>query len=177
MESDLTNDDLHKEMLMAWTPVHGFPGYSVNTLGQVQRDRSGRIQSPAVNQFGTVYVGMYRDFHKFHRSLAKLVADTFLDPPRDTAFDTPINLDGDRYNCSIANLMWRPRWFAIQYHHQFKERYVRPIEEELRARETQEVFPGSWEAACRYGLLERDVVLSVENHAPVWPSYIHFYLA
>jgi hypothetical protein len=95
-------------------------------------------------------------------------------PDRSEAFDTPINLDGDRFNCCLQNLMWRPRWFAVQYNRQFRERYDRPIEVPLKAADTKEVFPNSLAAAIRYGLLERDVVLSIEHNTLTWPTYQKF---
>lgn len=165
-----------------WRPVPGFPGYSINPLGQVRRDANGRLLIPRYNQYGVPYVGFMRtyvsvDFPKkqYIRSLPKLVALTFLDPPSDI-FDTPIQIDGDTSNCRVDNLMWRPRWYAVLYKRQFEERYDHPIHIPVRARNEKERFPNSLEAACRYGLLEREVVLSIQNHTPAWPTYQQFEL-
>jgi hypothetical protein len=38
------------------------------------------------------------------------------------------------------------------------------------------VFDDSLAAACRYGLLEREVVLSILNQTPAWPTYQTFEL-
>jgi hypothetical protein len=161
----------HKEEPpMEWKPVRGFPGYSVNPLGQVRRDSSGRCLHPKVNQYGVPYVGLMRDWEQKHRSLALLVANAFL-PRALEAFDTPINLDGDRFNCAVDNLMWRPRWFAVQYNRQFRERYPHPIEYPIRDTKANEVLPDSLEVAKRYGLLEKDVVLSILNRTYTWPTY------
>ena len=174
-----------------WVPVEGFDGYSVNPLGQVRRDAVNRLLEIRFNQQGVPYVGlMRRDWDRpqawgeiIHypnqqhvRSLPKLVARAFLPTPSDI-FDTPIQLDGDRANCRADNLMWRPRWFAVRYNQQFKERYPHPIEGPIRALEDENVFPDSLTAACFYGLLEREVVLSVHNKVPVWPTYQMFELA
>lgn len=159
-----------------WTLVRGFPLYSVNTLGQVRRDDFDRLVTPQANQTNSVYVPLMRD-HKLHqRSLALIVARAFLPPPVPP-FNTPINLDGDRWNCHVDNLMWRPLWFARKYHRQFREPYESPINTPLKARDDKEVFGGSFEAACRYGLLERDVVLSVYHNTYAWPTYQIFELA
>lgn len=158
-----------------WVPVQGFPGYSVNPLGQVRKDSNGRVLHTRLNQYGVPYVGLMRDWRQCIRSLPRLVATAFLPTPNEI-FDTPINLDGDRTNCHIDNLMWRPRWYAIYYVSQFKDRYMNPINVPVRAVETREVFPNSLEAACRYGLLEREVVLSVLNQTPTWPTYQQFEL-
>jgi len=159
-----------------WVNIQGFPGYSVNPLGQVQNDSTGRVLHTRLNQYGVPYVGLMRDWRQCIRSLPRLVAQAYLPPPSEI-FDTPINLDGDRTNCAVDNLMWRPRWYAVYYVNQFKEPYVNPIRTQVRAIESQEVFPDSLSAACRYGLLEREVVLSVLNKTPTWPTYQTFELA
>lgn len=158
-----------------WHPVPGFPGYSVNPLGQVMRDSTGRLLVPRYNQYGVPYVGLMRSWQQCIRSLPRLVARAFLQPPSDI-FDTPIQIDGDPANCRIDNLMWRPRWYAILYKRQFEERYDRPLNSPIHAVNEGEHFSNSLEAACRYGLLEREVVLSILNRTPAWPTYQYFEL-
>lgn len=164
-----------------WRPIDGFPGYSVNPLGQVRNDTTQRILVPRFNQYGVPYVGMMRDWEQCARSLPRLVARAFLPKPNEI-FDTPIQIDGDRGNCRADNLMWRPRWYAVKYNRQFDgERYENPIEAPVRAideRANQEtIFPDSLTAACTFGLLEREVVMSVFNQTPAWPTYQMFELA
>lgn len=157
--------------MVDWVPIQGFPGYSVNPLGQVRRDRSGRVLRPKVNQYGVPYIGLMRDWDQKQRSLPLLVANTFLERGPLDAFDTPINLDGNRLNCSVENLMWRPRWFAVLYNQQFRDRYHSPIEAPIRDETEEEVLQGSLAVSMRYGLLERDVVLSILNRTYAWPTY------
>jgi hypothetical protein len=104
-----------------------------------------------------------------------MVALAFLENPTDI-FDTPIQLDGDPLNCRADNLMWRPRQYAVLYKRQFKERYDHPINEPIHAINEREKFPNSLTAACRYGLLEREVVLSILNRTPAWPTMQRFEL-
>jgi len=159
-----------------WVPIEGFPGYSINPLGQVVRDSTGRLLIPRYNQDGVPYVGLMREWSQCIRSLPRLVAMAFLQSPSEI-FDTPIQIDGDRSNCRADNLMWRPRWYAVLYNRQFtKERYEAPIDEPIRAINERERFPDSLSAACRYGLLEREVVLSIVNNTPAWPTYQSFEL-
>lgn len=158
-----------------WVPVQGFLGYSVNPLGQVRNDSTGRVLHTRLNQYGVPYVGLTREWRQCIRSLPKLVASAFIPPPNDV-FDTPINLDGDRTNCRIDNLLWRPRWYAVYYVNQFKKRYHNPIEAPIRVVDTEEEFPNSLAAACCYGLLEREVVLSILNRTLAWPTYQQFEL-
>ena len=158
-----------------WVPVAGFPGYSINPLGQVSRDSTGRLLMPRYNQYGVPYVGLMRDWQQCSRSLPLLVARAFLPRPSNI-FDTPIQIDGDRSNCKADNLMWRPRWYAIQYNRQFEDRYDKAINAPIRAVNEGERFSNSLDAACRYGLLEREVVLSIVNRTPAWPTYQYFEL-
>lgn len=157
-----------------WSPISGFSGYSISTLGRVRRDVSGRILGVKVNQYGVPYVGLMRDDDQKQRSLALLVAKTFL-PAASDFFDTPINLDGDRFNCEIDNLMWRPRWFAVRYNQQFTQgRLPEAIGAPVRAVDTGEVFDTSFDAACRYGVLEHDLVQSIKHNTLTWPNYMRF---
>jgi hypothetical protein len=160
---------------MDWVPVEGFPGYSINPLGQVAKDSTGRLLIPRYNQYGVPYVGLMREWQQCSRSLPRLVARAFLPAPSDI-FDTPIQLDGNRSNCRVDNLMWRPRWYAVQYNRQFENRYDHPINSPVREIHDRERFPNSFAAACRYGLLEREVVLSILNRMPTWPTYQYFEL-
>ena len=159
--------------MVEWVPIEGFPKYSLNRLGQVRHNRSDRTLQPQVNQVGVPFVMLMKENDKhYSRSLPLLILKT-LDPNEgpDDPFDTPINLDGNRMNCELDNLMWRPRWFAIQYHQQFKDPFHTPINAPLRAIDEEEVHSCSLDVAKRYGLLERDVVLSVVNRTYVWPTY------
>jgi hypothetical protein len=160
-----------------WEPIQGFPGYSVSSFGRVRRDQTGRILRVKINQYGVPYIGIMNDYDQHQRSLALLVAKTFLPTPTE-AFDTPINLDGDRFNCAVYNLMWRPRWFAVKYNQQFTSKHYN-IPSELiggvvRAVDTGEVFGSLMEAARRYGLLERDIALAIYNNTVTWPNYMRF---
>lgn len=130
------------------------------------------------NQRGIVQVGMMKGHEQHKRSVALLVARAFLPDPNDGEevqhpFDTPINLDGDRTNNHRENLMWRPRWFAIAYHQQFKQR-VPQILLPIRETRTGEIFETSRHAAVQHGLLEREIVLAVLNRTFVFPTYQYF---
>lgn len=162
-------------MIENWVPVEGFPGYSVNPLGQVRKDSSKRILHTRINQYGVPYVGLMRDHRQCIRSLPRLVAKAFIPQPSEF-FDTPIALDGDRNNCAVENLMWRPRLYAIHYANQFDDPYPNPINAPILCLDTGETFSSSMEAAQRYGLLEREVVLSLLNRTVAWPTYQEFEL-
>jgi len=159
-----------------WMPIELFDDYSVSNFGRVRSDKSGRILSLNENQFGVVQVGLMRDGVQYHRSVPLLVAKSFIIQPSGP-FDTPINLDGDRTNNHVDNLVWRPRWFAVKYNRQFRYPYENPILVPVVDLKTGEVSENSFEAAKRYGLLEQDLVLSILNRTYVWPTYQEFGVA
>lgn len=165
-------------MTEEWIRVEGFPGYSVSPFGRVRNDRTGRILNTRRNQYCVPYVGMMREGrrHQCVRSLPLLVASTFIPQPRPH-WDTPINLDGDRNNCHVDNLAWRPRRVAEHYNNQFLDPYENPIMVSVRNAETDEEYPNSLAAACANGITEREVVLSILNNTPTWPTFQRFVVA
>lgn len=158
-----------------WEQIPEFPKYSVSPEGRVRNERTKKELVLTVNQFGVAQVGLFKNNRQYKRGVALLVANAFLDPPAMEAFNTPINLDGDRTNNSVENLMWRPRWFAIKYHQQFtngKRGFTKPIVEI----HSNEKFPTSWEAATKYGLLDREIMIATLNRTYVWPTFQEFRL-
>lgn len=155
-----------------WEMIPEFPGYSVSDQGQVRNDRTGRVMVLSRNHQGIVKVGLIRGYTQYSRSVTVLVARAFLPDPIEN-FDTPINLDGDRSNNTVENLMWRPRWFAVMFHKQFK--YPGPcFLVPIRDKKTGEVFEGSRDAAVKYGLLEKEIVIATYNRTYVFPTYQEF---
>jgi hypothetical protein len=114
-----------------------------------------------------------RDGVQHHRSVPLLVAKAFIPQPSGP-FDTPINRDGDRHNNHVENLIWRPRWFAIKYNHQFKYPYDQPIYQPIIDLKSGDVYADSLACAKENGLLEEDLVLSILNRTYVWPTYQEF---
>lgn len=161
-----------------WVPMKDFPNYAINDSGEVINSVTGMIRTVSHNQQGIALVNLSRAGKQYVRSLAVLVAEHFLySEERPPHFDTPIHLDGDRDNCRIDNLSWRPRWFARAYHQQFDPiararsfGFKRPVE----IMDTGEVFPTSWEAAVKYGLLDHEIYLAVSNRTVVFPHNFIF---
>lgn len=154
-----------------WRTIADFPTYSISDEGYVRHNDLGHILKHQVNQQGIPHVGLVssHDGIQYKRGIALLVAKAFLPPPVPLHFDTPINLDGDRFNNHIDNLMWRPRWFAIKYHKQFKNTdrgFVVPIIDTT----TGERFDNSFEAAVKYGLLDKEIALAFFNRTYVFPT-------
>ena len=162
-------------MTEVWKNIEWFSEYSISSFGRVRSNKSGRILSTSPNQFGVVQVGLMKDGTQYHRSVPLLVAKAFL-PIKPGPFDTPINLDGDRYNNRLENLLWRPRWFAIKYNRQFRYPSDLHISRPLVDKKTGEVSLNSMECAKTYGLLEEEIVLAITNRTYVWPTYQEFHV-
>jgi len=156
-----------------WSEIRFFPGYSVSTEGKVRNDDTGRLMKLFVNPHGIQFVGLVRSRVQYKKAVSLLVANAFIPRPIREAFDTPINLDGDRLNNAVPNLTWRPRWFAIKYVQQFK-RDIRGFTVPVEEVRTGEQFPTSWEAAIKYGLLDREILLATLARTHVWPTYQRF---
>lgn len=162
--------------MATWRSIQGFPNYSVADLGRIRNDHTGYILSPHTAHNGMPYVSLRkpRDLTTYQRSLALVVARAFIPQPSEV-FDTPINLDGDRWYCAVENLMWRPRWFAVRYNKQFTQTLdLRPIRGPVREVDTGEEFLNTFVAAQRFGLLEWDLVQAIENNTLTWPTYQKF---
>ena len=160
------------EQFNEWRKIYNFPEYSVSDTGFVRNDENGRQMTMLVNQAGVVNVGLTKNRTQYKRAVALLVAKAFLTVARYDSFDTPINLDGDRYNNWVGNLALRPRWFATKYFQQFhvERNDVYPIEDV----DTHERFESTWEAATKLGLLQSDIIISVHTGRRVWPSNQRF---
>lgn len=155
---------------MDWEVIDAFPDYSVSSTGQIRNNETGRVLVLTRNQRGIIIVGMMRNGIQHKRAVALLVANAFLPAPTPATFDTPIHLDGDLSNNCIENLMWRPRWFAIQYHKQFDAPQA-AVKGPVQETHTGEFFRNSREAATRYGLLDKEILKAISLRTYVWPTY------
>lgn len=156
----------------------GLRNYEISTTGQVRRTGSDVTLNTSLNQRGVRKVNLRVDGRYTTFPVAALVAAEFLrrknHEPADR-FNTVIHLDGDKSNARLENLRWRPRWFTYKYHSQFhngKRGYIVPI---LNC-ETEEIFPTSWFAAIRYGLLDIDIRIHIMNRTPLFPTWQRFRL-
>lgn len=149
--------------------IPGFPNYYITFSGEVlseNRDMMPLAQN--INQFGIAHVGLYSDNRLYRRSVAKLVADAFLDPPQFSHYNTLIHLDGVKPNCHVENLMWRPRWFSFEYHKQYWEAPSPswgkfPVE----VPETNEWYDHCFDFCMSYGALVRHVIDALTFAKPV----------
>lgn len=156
-----------------WSKIPGFSLYSVSSYGRIRNDVSDRILELNQNQTGVLHVGLWRNDKQHHRSVPLMVARAFVEKPYPQ-FDTPINLNGDRTDCRVENLAWRPRWFAVKYNQQFLVNRDPVIPNRIRNTKTGEISDNSWDCAIRYGLIEEDLAMSIFNNTYTWPLYVMF---
>lgn len=159
-----------------WLPIEDFPDYVVSNFGRVKNVHTDRILSPSLVQYDTPIVGLMLDGRQYKRSLSGLVARAFLPEPARDDFNTPIHLDGDKINCSLENLAWRPRAFAINFHLERKHPVYPDWDEDIRLMDTYEIFSNPAEAAIKYGILERDIHRSIVTGMTVFPHGFSFEL-
>jgi hypothetical protein len=160
----------------AWLEIFEFPGYSVSNYGRVRNDYTNHILTLLRNQNGTTHVGMSRGGVQYKRSVAKLVAERFLQHITLDDFSTPIHLNGDRTNNTVSNLAWRPKWFADTYTRQWNALDAR-VRKPIRDKDTGEVYEDSTHVAKTHGLLERDIVESISTGVKVFPTFQRFEIA
>jgi hypothetical protein len=155
-------------------PIPEFPDYQINEAGDVI-NRHGKLLTRSYNQRGIPTVGMMCKGVQYRRSVPKLVAQQFLKPHRFEAFDTPVQIDGDRTNCHVTNLEWRPNWFAYKYHierQRCAEGCRRPWS--ITSIETDETFSTYCELAILYVALEMHIVRCKNSiHYTLFPHDIH----
>ena len=157
-----------------WRTIPDFPDYMVSSRGQVLFRSRDSVKAISVNQQGIAHVLLVRDGQQFRRSVAILVATAFLPAPEASHFDTPVSKDGDRTNCNVVNLIWRPRWFAIKYHQQMKEGSRSWSQDPIYDVNTEIIYTSMWDAAITLTLLERDIFIGVTNWTPVFPGAYEF---
>ena len=160
-----------------WAEIDEFPGYNVSEYGNVFGPNHDAPLTQTLNQQGIPTVGLVRDHRQHRRSVPVLVANAFLpDPPRSD-FITPIQLDGDRLNCCADNLLWRPRWFAIQYHRERRQDPFPNWRKPFELIETGEMFNHPQDCAVKYGLLEDGdfgIFIAMANKKGIFPTGFHF---
>lgn len=157
-----------------WTVIKEFPDYQVSNYGAITGyRRNDRVLNVHRNQQGILSVMLRRDGVAYRRSVAGLVAAGFLRPSEHgPIFNTPIHLDGNRENCFVENLMWRPRWFSVRYHQQFKQPYRESWYWPVLNIDTGERYTSLIEASMIHGFLMKGLYPDPDGvfTRPTWPD-------
>jgi hypothetical protein len=165
-------------MLEEWVTILEFPAYKISNYGNIVNQLTHRPIALSVSNRGILKVSLHNNVGRFTRSVAILVSRVFVTGYNDI-FNTLIHLDGNHQNCEASNLMWRPRWFAYQYHRQFTHHKEDCIELLGRAGPVIEphrnlMYRDILEVAVVNGLLIRELTyktwLQDEDGQGVWPT-------
>lgn len=150
----------------------GFPGYKISNEGHVRSERNDKDLKLSANQYGVVRIGLMKrdESRQVTLSLPRLVASMFV-KGKSAQFNTPINKNGDRDDNNAKNLAWRPRWFAVKFFHQFEESDEPLFKTRIYDVESSKQYQDSREAAQENGLLEEDILKSVVNGSPCFPTW------
>lgn len=146
-------------MQYQWVELEEFPDYAVSEIGEIINMKSGAPRKYSRNGQGIAKISLYQGNRLITRSIAVLVAHAFV-PGYNEFWNTPIHLDGDRMNCRADNLVWRPRWFAIEYHKQFGWESFQSTGPRLVELNTGEVYDSPRHAAMSLGLIHFDILQS-----------------
>lgn len=158
-----------------WAELDEFPDYAISDLGNVANIKTGMPRRTSINQQGIVKISMYKGRELCTRSVAPMVAEHFVEG-ETPLFNTPIHLDGDRLNCAASNLMWRPRWFAVQYHRQFDIDEFHAMDVHIEEFETGKEFYSVKDACIHFGLHYNDVYRSYVHGVRTPLTQQEFYL-
>jgi hypothetical protein len=132
----------------------------------VRNEQTGNILAVSTNGRGHPYVSFRIDGRQVKKGLALVICRTFIEWPR-ADFTTPIHFNGDFLDCSVANLGWRPRWFAVKYTQQFDRGFTDTPP--VRNTKTGVVYDGAWDVVLQHGVLFNDVIKSIINVTYVFP--------
>lgn len=159
-----------------WRVIEEFPNYLISDHGQVMNKETGRFIKESITRSRIVKVGLVGGDRQYTRSLTKLVAETFVSG-RSDVFNTPIQLDGDPRNNYADNLVWRPRWFAWKYTHQFTEHEPGSERGPIIDVDSRVLYLDMIEAAMKNGLLIHDVWRTIVIKQPAFPTWQMFEFA
>lgn len=153
-----------------WAPIDGFPNYGVSTSGQVANLDTERLISVSYNREGVAKVTLVgEDGRKYCRSLGLLIVNTFT-PHHSPLFTNVVHLNGDRTDLRIENLVLRPHWFAVLYNRQFKPGYKVGYNAPIRDRDTGIEYPNSMAVSTTFGVLDREIFVSILNRTYLFPT-------
>lgn len=153
--------------------IYGFPNYEITITGRVFNIKSGREMALSPTENGDLTVGLTRDGRQHRYSVKCLVARAFVEG-ESILFDTPIQLDGDKYNLNASNIQWRPRWFAWKYTWQFTKPHNWYFFGPIVDIDTMIEYRDYIIVAKTFGLLCSNIMESIYNDRLVFPTHQRF---
>lgn len=160
-----------------WEELEEFPDYAISENGDIVNIKTGAPRRVSMNQQGVCKISLYDSGGRLvTKSVALLVANLFVRRDDRPTFDTPIHLNGDKMNCRADNLAWRPRWFAIKYHKQFRSEHFYAARAVIIDLDTEEVYETVRDACVANGLYYQDVIKSFNEETFCFPTWQNFRL-
>ena len=90
---------------MGWKKIKQNENYSVNELGEVRNDLTGKMKHPFLNKRnGYLYVDLWKENKSKKVPIHRLLAEAFIPNPKNKA--TVDHKDGNRQNNALENLRW-----------------------------------------------------------------------
>ena len=162
-------------MQKEWRPIEGYPSYLVSSEGEIVNRTTFRPLRYGTTREGNRFVSLMRDGGRDTKMVKNIVAIAFVDG-WSYLYNTAILLDGNKDNLRADNIVWRPRWFALQYAHQFVDPPAYKDAGPIREIISGEIFTTVAEAAVKYGLLMRRVWAStfLNPRIEVFPGKMSF---
>ena len=99
-----------------WKSIAGYEGlYEVSDLGRVKSLWYGKekILKPGKDTWGYLFVNLYKDGHRKHTLVHRIVADAFI--PNQNNLETVNHKDEDKTNNVSSNLEWMSREDNVAY--------------------------------------------------------------
>lgn len=115
--------------------ISEFPNYYVTENSDVVNAKSGRHLTPSPDRSGYMTVHLYRDGHSYPKRVHRLVAETFLEPPTEEAWQVN-HINGDKTDNRLCNLefttpsenMYHSYANGLNHWEGYNERPVRVVE-------------------------------------------------
>lgn len=95
-----------------WKEIKDFPMYEVSNMGRV-KNQAGEIISQRPTKAGSNYVSISNGDGRSSVIVSGIVAAAFI--PNYMGLSWVVNLDGDKGNNEVSNLLWMDRIDAINY--------------------------------------------------------------
>lgn len=146
--------------------IQGFPHYSISDHGRVISHRRGVEMTGTPNQWGVYSVGLTEDGAITRIPIKNLVARHFVDGETEI-FCSAVLKDTNNRNLHWTNIAWRPRWFAWEYTHQWKDPTIGRFQGVVVDLDGGGLYDSPAECAMANCLLVRDIVVRAFNGDPV----------
>jgi len=144
-----------------WRPIKDLPGYSVSNTGRVRKDSTGQIMVLSKNG-GYFRITISKHVHR-------LVAEAFIDKPKDAEKCWVDHIDGNRSNNNADNLRWvtpSENATAFGYHSRIKNKRRKVLAKHLDGRTI--LFESRQAAADYFGCSDSEIVYGkvYAKHSP-----------